>query len=570
VSTEEEVSYARDRALRDTGYLAREFLGFNYDKHWKTGERSPGGLREDGPHKLMIDVLDAPTQNKLIMGPRGCLKTTALQAFCVRKIVENPNIRIHYVMATYDEAKKTVEAVKEHFETNEKIRDMFGSFKGVGTEKRKWADNGFTVSKRTATGLREPTMWAGGTDKNSTGGHCDILILDDLVNWQNVRTSEGIQKSIDCFRANQPLLDPGGILIVTCTLYDDADLSSLIRNELRDMFDILVLDSGVDIVRSNDGKLELIGEPVFKHQPMEFLRQKFATMSPADFSRQYLNKSLASGMALFRRTHFHPARWERWMESLSLYIVTDTATGASDESCYSVIGVIGLDVENRSYLCDLRVGNHTPAEFVTTFVDVVAKWQQKANLRGALLERIGLNMVFRPQIMDALRVRDLRVHIIDVARGGGGPSKEQRIKRLHRRFEDGNFFVLDTVPRTYNDLGDVKSLWDPSGFVDPDGIAMPDGELVREFIRFPVYPKNDIADAIADIDAMDSEGQRLCVGTSRATYDRLQNERKRRGNVVPMHMMVNGRPEVVNAIQPKQARTSGGNIWSDLAKRIPG
>jgi hypothetical protein len=80
------------------------------------------------------------------------------------------------------------------------------------------------------------------------------------------------------------------------------------------------------------------------------------------------------------------------------------------------------------------------------------------------------------------------------------------------------FFVVNTVPRTYEDLSGTKELWNPNGHIDSRNKKerQPSGELVDQFIRFKRGKgkgagKKDIADAVA----MLLEEQKLPNGNTR-------------------------------------------------------
>lgn len=524
----------RDMALKDTGYMARNVLGYDYDRDWATSAiKRPGGVRDSGPYLQMVEFIDGTAPNKLLMAPRGSYKTTILIAYCIRRLLENPNRRFIYGMATAKQAVDVTNAIKNEFERNEKLIELFGDLK---TDE--WARSEFTIKGRTLN-LKEPSFKAWSIEKNLTGSHCDELILDDMVISTNVRTTDALERPKYAYRQAQPLVDPGGRVIISNTSYNDDDLTSWVRRELAEQFSVLVLDSGVEIENLGDGKYGLRGTPAFPHQPMEFLQSKFSTMATTEFAHQYLNRSISSGMSEFERTQFKYSRWTNHMNAMNFYVLTDTATSSRSENCYSVIAVVGLDSTNNAYLCDLKVGHFDPYSFVRLFVDVVQYWENRVKIRAALFEKIALNRVFQVGIQEELARRAMRLNLVDVSRGFETPSKEQRIRSLQIRFREGRFHVVNTVPRHFQDIGKEKLLFSPDGYKSADGMALPDGELVNEFIRFPVYSKNDIADALADIDALDSQGNRICIGSRLSVQEMYSRNKKSSGRLVDIPALSN-------------------------------
>jgi len=534
------------RALTDTGVMAREVLGYDYDKDEDTGKVvRPGGLRPTGPHQQMIDFFDGDARNKHIEAPRGSYKSTAAMSFCIRKVIANPDLRVIYGMETLDLAKKKLRAIKEHFEgvrikgeseTTSKLVDTYGDLSTT-----LWNDDEFTIAGRSMV-IDGASFRPLGVDSKFAGSHGDIFILDDLVAHQNVKTAEGIQKVKDTFEMIEPLADPGAIIIVIGTRYHGEDYYGHLLRELADEFEVLILDCGMDLEKTEQSQYYLTGQPNFAHLTEDFLKRKLVKMGSAKFSSQYLNRIMAGGSQLFTRSQFKHCKWDPWMRHLSTYVLTDTATSEREEGCYSVVACVGIDSQNRAYLLDLRVGHWLPSEFVSQFFDVLEIWNRKTVMKGDVWEEVSLVRVFRTMIEEEARKRQVRLNTIDVKRGANDLSKHQRIQSLQGRFENGNFIVVDTVPTNFHDLGEERLLFDPEGVAGEGETRLPDGELVREFIFFPKYAKKDIADALADIDYYDRKGQRVCRGADIKRAQKEEEERggKHRGDMVFLDTTLDG------------------------------
>ena len=567
-----EAQFKQD-CLDNTGFLARNVLKYNYDQDPKTEEHinvGEGGIRNDGPHRQMTEFIDAPGRLKMMQAPRDSLKTTLLKSFAIRKALRNPNIRILYGMSELSEAEMKVGAIKEQFERNEVLIKHFGKLveEEMTLVGAPWAVDGFTLSTRTAIGLDNPTFSCFGVDKNKVGGHFDIIILDDMVTDKRVRNSEQIQKVIDTFKFIQPLLDPGGMIIVVGTRYHDEDLYGYIESKLKHRYEILIINCGMFPEKDPEtGGVMLIGEPRFPHLAKEYLEEKLDTMGVDAFSSQYCNNPIGVGRQFFSARDFRPAVWEDWMANMPTYIFTDTAVGQKEENCHSVVAIGGLDEGDRFYLMDVALGHWAPNEFVGQLYDLFTRWESKVEIRGILMEGIALNKVFATMMEHDARRRRIRPpRIFEVPRSAASQSKRQRILSMTGRIADAKFLVLSSVPKYYRDLGKALVLWDPEGDRDKKGYPFPDGELVRQFTRFPAYGKNDLADALADVDSRDKMGARLCYPMSplRAYKKFPRHKRRRPGELVTMRQRING----IDVSVP--ARANYGNPdrgWSDLAQR---
>lgn len=542
--TDIDLEYFRHQAETDTGFFCRHVLGMTESPHWKTGEMIEGGVRSDGPHKEMTEFFDnEDTRRKHLEAPRGSYKTSVMQGFVMRKVLQNPNLRVLYGMDTYGEALKCLYFIREQLATNPIIQQVWGKQKS-----NHWNLNGFTILGRTKVS-KEPTFSAFGVDKNVTGMHYDIIIADDLVTKDTVRTKDGIQKTLLCFNALAYLLDPGGILVETGTRYHDDDLHGHILNNLDKMFESLVIDCGLDWEVDEAGRPHLVGESKFPHLSKEFLLSQFEILNHdlSEFSSQYMNKCVSSATMLFKRSEFVVEGWKRFMENLSVYLLVDTATKDGEENCYSCGLVVGLDSRGDAYVMDAFCGLFDPMTTTSQILTMVETWDSKNPIRKVVMENSTANQVFRPMIEMAAKQLGLKVHIEPVSRGHSASSKKQRISGLQGWFQQRRIHFVTTLPRNYFERGKMKDFFQPEGYGEGLNI-MPGGELVDQFIRWPSYGRNDLADALADLNAVDGKGVRVCAYGSRRREERATEKRRRSGMVVPIPTRVNGRVVMVDAL----------------------
>lgn len=566
------IERVRRKCLEETAeglsFLARGLLGCDYWKVYETGEVNRQGMEWDGewrdgcgfvdwgPHGEMANFLAEPPESgkvKLLMTSRGGLKTTGIQAKAVQKILKDPNIRIVVLMATGVLARDTLRVIKGHL-TNPRIEALFGKQKGPI-----WGRDAIEVAGRTQTNMREPTVLAVGVEGTIVGYHFDLALIDDLVDWKTSRSVDQMKKGIDCYIMLQPIMDPGSQQYVTMTPYHEEDLSHHLRYTLGDHVQSLVIDCGMSATLEKKGSFGLQGTPRFPHHTEKFLTAQLAHMGPYDFNTQYALKIHNPLDQVFHRDQFHVAEWDDEFIRTHAYILTDTAMSATEYSSKSVIALVLLDWDDRAYLADLRVGYWSMGQFVEQYLDVYSSWQSRTRICGVVMEQIVLNKAFRSTMEHAGRQQGILARFIQPTRSN--TQKATRIMGLTARFARGDFRVLDTVPRIYEDRGRTKVLWDPQGFETPVG-PMPGGELVDNFLRFRQGDKDqhnvDIADAIADIELCDSSGKRvlrLPPKPSTVVREELAKRRKKRKhNVVPRAL-----------VQPAR-QNSRGSFWSRMMK----
>lgn len=553
--TEAQKQFILEQSYRDSFFFYREVLGYKDSlTEWvnEKGKKESRILKGDqygisplGPHAQMVDLLQNGGNSVLLLTPRGSYKSSVAEVFCVEQITKNRNVRILYAMETFQQSRKKLKAIRNILEHNEVLNDAFGKFKS-----RDWSDSQFTVAGRTKHGLADPSMTAGSVGTNLTGAHYDIIILDDIVTPDSVKSDVGIKNTQDYFAMVEPYLDPGGKLIVIGTRYADADLYGDIKRTMDDEFNILEIDCGFDMEVEKGGKLFLTGGPKFVHLTHDVLSAKLRKMGSAAFASQYQLRCLSSDAQIFRREHFKQIQWAEWMKRLRGFILTDTAVKTEDKGCFGVIAMVALDSNNVAYLLDLKVGRWAPFDYVDELFSVYDNWNGKVKVAHVMMENVTMNETFLAIIKEEQRKRGTSFTMRKVPRADR--NKEHRIARLQGRMEQGKFYVVNTITQTFQDGQAVRDLYRNYGHKE-NGISLPSGELVDQFIRFPVGTHNDIPDALADIDALDSKGYRMCngEGDGGAVESPMDN-----GRIIPNQR---GRRR-----QPMRS----GSRWSGLVGRI--
>lgn len=503
--------------LRDTGYCCRELLGWNYDEEEsvdgvRPGKRfniGTGGIRDNGPHKEAVEFIDdLVNKEKLLLMVREGYKSTMAQGFIVRHILGNSDIKILYGMKDQVKLKSKMRGIRAQLERRT-VTELFGEQKG-----KPWTDTAFSVATRTelSEGIMENTVDGFSLKAFPTGGHYHIIILDDMVDWDNIHTAEGMDLVMRCWKMCQPLLLAGGIMMVIGTPYAEGDLYWTIERKLGDLFKVLKIDAGVTVETNDDGVLELHGKPRFAHLTKERLYKKLRGMEYPNFCSQYLLKIVAGIQQPFKRTDFITIPWDpQRMANWTGYLLTDTASTQRKENSYGVVGYVLIAPSGDPYVVDIRLGHFTPSQFVQTFFEVLMRWQNKVNHQGEALEVNQANNVYRVNLEREAERQAIRLNLILISRGGSNDdSKDNRIARLQPRFANGEIFWLTTIPSVFIDVAEQRTLFHPTAYRDPEtNIPLPDGELVSCFTSWPTWPNKDLPDMLADIEAIDKFGERL-------------------------------------------------------------
>lgn len=214
-----------------------------FAKCWRPGV-------DPGPHQYeMARRVDGSSLYQADFWPRDHGKS---EIFCLsyplRRICEDPNIRILIVQKTATEAEKTLGVIKTELETNRELKSYYRSHwratvghgdianaagQVVGEKGRKegaWQQRRI-YCKRTRRG-KDPTVEAVGVGGAITGGHFDIIILDDVEDDENTRTDDRIKGMVEWFTGTiMQLREPHTKIIVVGTLKTNKqDIYNIVLN----------------------------------------------------------------------------------------------------------------------------------------------------------------------------------------------------------------------------------------------------------------------------------------------------------------------------------------------------
>jgi predicted phage terminase large subunit-like protein len=155
-------------------------------------------------------------------------------SYPLRAICENPDVRILIIQKTATEAKKTLAVIKAELEKNREMKAFYadhweatvghrdisnatGVIDREGEREGAWQQSRIYV-KRNRRG-KDPTVEAVGVGGAITGGHFDIIILDDVEDDENTRTASRLKWLLQWFSGTiMQLREPHTKILVVGTL----------------------------------------------------------------------------------------------------------------------------------------------------------------------------------------------------------------------------------------------------------------------------------------------------------------------------------------------------------------
>lgn len=405
-------------------FLCGQFLGY---KDW------------DLVHDDVERFLRKPARKKALMLPRGHLKTSIVTiGYVTQCILKNPNVRILIGNGVWDIARSFLSEIKAQLEQSQ-LKYLFGDFQSA-----RWNADEIIVKQRTKP-LKEPTVATTGVEAETTGGHYDIIILDDLIGLQNSQTPEQRAKVKRFRRSMINLLEPGGLLIEIGTRWHlDDTFSEIFDKEMR-YYNVMVKKV---VEPDAQGRPRLIfpkhfakkfddvkkdWTPVEDPFCMDYVDHLKASMPLDEFSAQYLNQPFSSENQLFKPEMFK--YWGERPKNLFIAMAADLAISEARTADETAIVVCGMDKDWKLYVLDYLKGNWRPSEVINRMFEMRGRW--KPNVVG--METNGFQKTLKLACEDEMRKRR-EYFAIEEIKTGPERSKAERIKTLEPFYRNGNVF----------------------------------------------------------------------------------------------------------------------------------
>jgi predicted phage terminase large subunit-like protein len=355
--------------------------------------------------------------------PRGHLKSWIVtQGWAIQEMLKNPDVRILLVFNTETNATKCLRFIRGFLSRGSYLSGFYGPF-----ETDVWSQDELQIRQR-KTPQVAPTFMAAGLQKTLTSQHFDIIIADDLVDLENVRTKEARDKVYEFYLSLFDLLEPDGRIVVIGTRYHQDDLYARIleENSLHHHWSTFLRRC-----YKEDG--EVLFPEKFSKETLEDIKQK----SFYHFSTQYLNDPIDPENADFKND------WIKTYDPTtpnpgSLYLTIDPAISLSRDADYSAFVVAGQFSDKRIRVVDCLHRRLVPSGLVDAIFSLVEKWR----LHRVGIETFAFQKTLKYDIQRQQRERGIFFSIDELGKRHSGRgeqilSKEARIRRLQPYFEQG-------------------------------------------------------------------------------------------------------------------------------------
>lgn len=454
------IEQVRDACKNNLWFLCTQILGF---QDW------------DGIHDEVERFLARPANKKLLLLPRGHLKTAIInKGFVIKSILNNPNIRILIANQVWDKSREMLSEIKGYLEGKTELSKIFGTFVS-----NRWNEEKIEVAQRTKS-LAAPTIATTGVEAEMTSTHFDLIILDDLMGLQNYKTKEQRDKVRGFYRSMINLLEPSGQLIVLGTRWHLDDLYQTILDNERDYYDVMVRsvveDGRIIFPKKFNLKFDAV-KKAWEFTPekcMDYI-QYLKQSTGSEFYSQYMNNPVDDDNQLFKSTYFK--HYGERPQNLFVVMTVDPAITEKQYGDFTGIVVAGRAPDGKIYVLDTLRGRWgSPKEIVDNIFLMRDKWKPDV----VAVEENGFQKSLRFWAEDEMKRAGVffPIETMKSPVNQGPHVKEYRIKALEPYYRHGMVFhqkwmkdleeELAQFPRAkHDDLSDAFS-WCLQYLITPD------------------------------------------------------------------------------------------------------
>ena len=382
-------------------------------------------------HKEILDLISDKNNRRIgVIAPRGHAKSTTvdmtypLWAGCFEQ-----EEFIVIISDTYTQAAEFINALKDEFENNPKIKWLFGNMKGDD-----WQDGEFVLSN----GIKYAAKGSGMKIRGIRHRHTrpTLMIFDDIENDENIKSAEQRQKLYHWFtKAAIPALARGGRVVVIGTiLHFDSLVNKVMKQQ--DVFKSWETRAFYAITTDEDGTERALWP---EHRSLEKLRamrddpsdQEF--IGSISFAQEYQHKPFSEEDAMIKPDWIkecEPSQVPDKHARLARVLTIDPAASERQTADSTAMIVADLYTDGNVYIRAIRNQRTSPS--VTA--DTVRELDEIYKPQVIGIENGALGLVFR-DLLEGLPVIGLE------------PDKDKvrRLLAVSRFFEAGRVYTVKNI-----------------------------------------------------------------------------------------------------------------------------
>ena len=202
----------------------------------------------------------------------------------------DPSLRFLILSNTRDQARKVARLIKNYIETSTELHEVFPDLQPG----EPWGEYAFDVKGHDHA--KDPNVQTSGVHGNILGSRLDVIVVDDILDWENTRTQEQRKQLIEWWPTAAGRLVDGGRVRGVGTAFHPQDLLHWMARQPRwRALRYPVVDPQT-------------GEPRWPERwPLERIAAKAADLGPLEAARQLMCEARDDATARFKREHLQVA-----------------------------------------------------------------------------------------------------------------------------------------------------------------------------------------------------------------------------------------------------------------------
>lgn len=388
---------------------------------------------------------DEALDNQLVLLPRDHQKSAMVAYRVAWWITKHPDTTILYVSATADLAEKQLKFIKDII-TSDRYTFYWPEMVNPEENKReRWSMEEIAVDhpRRKKEGVRDPTIKAVGLTANTTGLHCNVAVLDDVVVPSNAYTEVGRDQVKAFYSQLSSIETTQAKEWVVGTRYHPDDLYKELV-DMREVFYVEETEEDVDqeVYELFERQVETDGEflwpkqrrkdgKVFGFDERELARKKAKYLDITQFYAQYYNNPNSVETATIDNSKFQyyersnlqnlSGAWYLNGELLSVFAAIDFAYTISQKSDYTAIVVVGVDSRNNRFILDI---DRFKTNKISVMYEKLLAQYRKWNFRKMRAEITAAQSMIVSQFKDYMRQQNV---LFSIDEHRPQKNKEERI-----------------------------------------------------------------------------------------------------------------------------------------------
>jgi len=364
-------------------------------------------------HKQMLDFFSRnDSLHQLTLWPRAHQKSAMMAFWTLWHVVNKPDTTVLYASDSTRLAESQLSFIKTIMESDIFRRYWPELIEPDEGRRSMWRNNAVQVDHwlRKENLIRDPTIFACGQGTGITGAHFDVIVLDDIVVYDNSATKEERSKCETWFSLVSSILNPGGMIKAVGTRYHPDDLYQKFIDMTEDIFDsetgevvdkVKVWSISQRVVEVDDQFLwprqrRDSDGAWFGFNKTELSKKKAQYINKLQFYAQYYNNPNdpsnvpISNFRYYDKSHIRVSNGNCFLtvegnskeKKLNVFASIDFASTLSEKSDYTAIAVVGIDCDYNIYILDLvRLKTDKISKMQEELTKLYMKWNW-LKLRG--------------------------------------------------------------------------------------------------------------------------------------------------------------------------------------------